>query len=624
MSGIAGVVRLDGRAVAPETIEALHAAIAHRGGDDRGQYVGGSVAFVHAMLHATQESLRETQPLVDQEPALVFTGDLRIDNREELLRQLPAADDQLSDAELALAAYRQWGDSCVKRLEGDFAFAIWNERTRTLFCARDPFGVKALVYCHLPGKLFAFGSEVMALLAIDDVPREVDDKRIVDFLNVHFDDTERTFHRAIRRLPGGTTLTLRDGGVTMRRYWSPRDAGRLRLSSDAEYADAFREQLTRAVRVRMRVPDQSQVGSMLSGGLDSSFISAIARNELAAAGKGPLPTFSWIFSDSMAADEREFQQVMLDTGGFAPTIIDSATAGFSPWSDLDRLLRSGPPYAPNHYMNTGAAKLARQEGVRVLLDGLGGDSTISRGGARLIELLWRGKLSTLWRELQQLSLRRGADESRTRLFVTDVIAPLTPSWLFALSWRLRGRHSEDPGQALLNPRMRQLAGARPYRPVWSARQEHIRHLGESPLLAEGLELYDRLMSLNGVEGRYPFFDRRLAEFCISLPADQKLADGYSRIVARRAMEGLLPSAIQWRTGKGAPGLHVINGLLANRAALDEVFVRDPALLEPYLDLDVLRKVYGRFVEGGPIPFVMVVRLWSAAALAFWLRAGVKT
>jgi asparagine synthase (glutamine-hydrolysing) len=660
VSGIAGIVRLDGAPVAPDAIERMANAIVHRGGDGGGVWsnrepVGGrqsavgsrtvhgsrplptaseadwrlptvaSTAFAHATLHTTPESRDEEQPFV--ELTLTIVADVRLDNREELLSLLDIRA-SIGNAALILAAYRKWGNACASRLEGDFAFAIWNERERTLFCARDPFGVKPFVYALLPGKLFAFGSEARALLTLDEIPRDVDEKRIADFLALYFDDVERTFYHSLRRLPGGCTLTLDvnagKGTIAVDRYWSPEQVPELRLRGadrDAQYAAGFREHFVRAVRERMRAVRATEIGAMLSGGLDSTSIACVARDDLRASGAGPLPVFSWIFSDSMDADEREYQQAVIAAGGMRPITLDSAQLDASPWTDIDALLPDGPPYAPNHYLNSMAARQARDIGVRVLLDGTGGDSTISRGRARFVELFVRGRPVTLARELRAMAARRGTNESLPRLFLGNVAAPLMPPSLLAFALRLRGRASTgDPARKLLTPRMAQLTGAASARHRWtfSAQQEHVAQL-TSPMLADGLELLDRTMAMHGVEGRYPFFDRRLAEYCLSLPADQKLADGYSRIVARRAMAGIVPDVVRWRAGKGLPGVHVIPALRRSRAILDDLFVRDPSVLAPYLDIDVLRTLYADFLSERPTEFRTAIRLWSAAVLARWLR-----
>lgn len=588
MSGFAGVIRLDGRPADAGDGARLGSAIAHRGSDARGVWSGGSALLVHAMLQTTPESRSEPQPHVESD--IVVAADLRLDNRD-----VP----QAGDAALVAAAYRHWGTDCARHLDGDFAFALFDRATQTLVCARDAFGVKPLVYAHVPGKLFAFASEVRALLALAEVPREVDEKRIADFLAIHFDDFERTFFRAIRRLPGGCTLTLRDGTPKVTRWWSPEQIRPLPRATDAEYAEGFREHFIRAVRACMRVPDESELGAMLSGGLDSSAIACAARDELA--GAASLPVFSWIFSDVPEADEREYQEVVAASGGFTRHVIDSATCSFSPWSDLERLLPDGPPYAPNHYLNHGAATIARSLGIRTMLDGLGGDSSISRGGARFVELFVRGRALTLVRELRAFAAVNGGSASRT--FVTHVFAPLTPPPAFRLYRAIRRRPQTDRTQ---------------FRPHLSVRDEHIAHL-QSPMLAEGLELFDRVMALAGVEGRYPFFDRRLVEYCVSLPADQKLAGGYSRVVARRATEGSVPDAVRWRNSKGKPGLHIITALRARHAPLDDLFLRDPDVLAPYLDIDALRELYRGFLAARSPDLVTAVRLWSAAATGLWLR-----
>jgi asparagine synthase (glutamine-hydrolysing) len=600
MSGIGGIVRLDGAPVSREAIERVANAIAHRGPDGLGVQLRGSAAFAHAMLQTT---IAPPQPLVDRELTIVADA---------------------GDAAQILAAYREFGNACVSRLEGDFAFAIWDEKQRTLFCARDPFGVKPFVYTMLPGRLFAFASEVRALLALDEVPRDLDEQRVADFLAIYFNDAEQTFHRVLRRLPGGCTLTLRDGTIAIDRYWSAERVKPLVLRGadrDAQYAEGFREHFTRAVRERLRVADPSQLGAMLSGGLDSTSIACVARDERREMNAPPLPVFSWIFSDAMEADEREFQQPALAMGGMRAYTLDSATADTSLWTDVDALLPDGPLYAPNHYLNGGAAKLARSIGVRAILDGTGGDSTISRGAARFVELFLHGRAFTLVRELRALAARRGTHESLARLFVSQVAAPLAPPALLRFNLRLRHRPQlADPGLALLTPRARAIGAARRHRHhvSFSTRSEHVAQFG-APLLAEGLELMDRVFAAAGVEGRYPFFDRRLVEYCISLPADQKLADGYSRIVARRAMEGIVPPEIQWRAGKGKPGLHILPALRASRSVLDDLFVRDPSMLAPYVDIDVLRKTYADFLDARTGDFTLAIRLWSAAILGQWLR-----
>jgi asparagine synthase (glutamine-hydrolysing) len=575
------------------------------------------------MLFTTPESRNDAQPRVDAIGDLVVVADLRIDNRDELIEAcgLPRDSRMGGDTALVVAAYRRWGERCPEHLEGDFAFAIWDRRDRSLFCARDPFGVKPFAYAAIPGRCFAFGSEIRAAACVLDVPKILDEARIASYLLLRFDDAERTFYRDIRRLPGGCALLLRDDRITIRRYWTPDATRRIRFRSDAEYADGFTEHFTRAVGDRMRVPEPGVLGALLSGGLDSSSIAAVARDHVHARGHAPLPVFSWVFSDAPEADEREYQHAMLESGGFAPRTFDSETAGYTAWSDLEPLMPDGPPYAPNIYLNTAIARTAQVGGIRVLLDGLGGDGIVSRGEARTVELFVRGRVLTLYRELSAMQRVGGNTRSLPRLFAAHVVAPLLPPpWMHALG-RVRGRAPVDDATVILAPRLARDHGRpreKAFRPTLSVRRQHVDQL-TAPMLGDGLELFDRALASCGVEGRYPFFDRRLAEYCLALPADQKSANGYSRIVMRRAMEGVVPPAIQWRPGKGKPGLHAIQTMRANRAPFDDLLVRDPSVLEPYVNIDALRVRYERFARGDAVDLPGVFGLWSAAVLGMWLR-----
>lgn len=594
-------------------IQRLASAIAHRGGDGSGEWRDTNAAMVHTALHTTAHATIERQPFTSAH-ALVVVADARIDNRAELLTELRGVSADDGDAAFIAAAYEAWGEQCVKKLDGDFSFALWDGSRRTLFCARDASGVKPLVYCFVPGKLFAFASEVQALLRLDEVPKTLDEKRIAEFILVRFDNDEATFHREIKRLPGGCSLRF-DRQPRITRYWEPGDGSAPVRGSDEELAEGFFAHFSRAMLNRMNVRSTGELGVMLSGGLDSSPIAAFARDELRRNGEGSLPALSWIFSDVPDADERHYQEVVAATGGIERHVLDSANAGLTPWSDLELLLPNGPPYAPNFYLNRGAAELLRSLGVRVILDGLGGDGTISRGGAHLVELFRRGKILALKREL--LAIRRIHGDSIRGLLLQRVLRPMVPIPILGVLRRLRRKRSL-PSDRLLAPRVAELvrAAAPEARAPLSARAEHIAHL-RSPLLGEGLELFDRVMALSGVEGRYPFFDRRLIEYCISLPADQKLSNGYSRIVARRAYAGLLPDEIRWRPDKGKPGLHIAKALRDQPEVLRETLFRDEVLAS-YVELSELKALYERFLRD-EAAFVEVIRLWSAAALARWLR-----
>src|SRR5207245_10257224 len=175
-----------------------------------------------------------------------------------------------TDAALILAAYERWGERCPEHLLGDFALAIWDARRATLFCARDHFGVKPFYYHHAPGRLFCFASEIKGLVALAEVPRRLNETRVADYLVPLLEDKEITFYEEIVRLPPAHRMAVTREGVRMEQYWALDPEREIRMKSDGEYAEAFREIFTEAVRWRLR--SAIPVESMSSGVLDSSSI----------------------------------------------------------------------------------------------------------------------------------------------------------------------------------------------------------------------------------------------------------------------------------------------------------------------------------------------------------------
>lgn len=322
-------------------------------------------------------------------------------------------------------------------------------------------------------------------------------------------------------MPAAHSISVSPKGVHLRQYWSPDLSLELRLRSDEEYAEALREVFTEAVRCRMR--SAFPLGSMLSGGLDSSSIACTARDLLSQSEGQRLHTFSAIFPDLATADpridERHFIGAVLRGGGFEPH--DVRCDHLNPLMDL---LWGGDETmpGPNLYMDHALFSAAREQGVRVVLSGIDGDSTLSYGYEYLSELARKGKWRTLSREA--LAVARRAQTSRQRIIWKLGVQPLVPQPLLRFAEIIRG-HKRHPwrAQTAIDPGFAQLyqfpedAGRRPR----DARETHWRSLG-SGLIAFALELLDTVAAPFAVEVRYPFFDRRMVEFCLALPAEQKL------------------------------------------------------------------------------------------------------
>jgi asparagine synthase (glutamine-hydrolysing) len=555
------------------------------------------------MLWTTPESLGERLPRTDPAGTLAITADARIDNRQELIGRLNLRDrpaGEITDSDLILRAYERWGDACVAQLVGDFAFAIWDGRQQQLLCARDHLGVKPFYY-YASREVFIFASEIRAILAHPAVPRRLNERRLGDHLAHLFDDRASTFYEGILRLPAAHALAASPVGVRVRRYFAFDPSQEVRLGSDEAYAEAFGELFQDSVRCRVR--SHYPVGSTLSGGLDSSSVARTALKFVGQEAEPPLHTFSVIFpglsgADLRRVDEQSFMDSVLSVDGFQPHFIHADRIG--PLTEIERVLwhQEEPLLAPNLYLHWAMHKAAQQQGVRVFLDGIDGDTTVSHGLEFLPELARTGRWKTLLAESRALAQQPGSRVRTRRIVWQYGFKPLVPpQWL--KRWQgLRGSSALDPmAELALNPvfaraigleqRLRRLAA--PSRPAaGSARSEHWQSLS-SPLIQYALEVLDKTTAAFDLEARYPFFDRRLMAFCLALPPQQKLSGGWSRIILRRAMSGILPPAVQWRNSKADLSPNFVRWMsdFAKRE-LDGLLQTKGHLIEPYVDIQALR------------------------------------
>jgi asparagine synthase (glutamine-hydrolysing) len=561
MSGIFGFVHLDGAPAEQSDLERMARLMERRGPDGTGLWLDGSVALGHTLLATTPESLSETLPLRHSETGCVITADVRLDNRPELLEALGAGR-RLADAgdgTLILEAYLRWGDSCVDHLLGDFAFAIWDPRHHRLFAARDHMGMRQLIHHHQEGRFFAFATEPRAILALPRTPYRINEARIADFLVNPLEgvDQTSTFFEEVFRLPPGHTMTLGANRLQHCRYWRPEPQPELQLESDDAYAEAFLEVFTEAVRCRLRSTDGS-LGSMLSGGMDSGSIVAVARGILAAEGRGPLKTFSAVGPDAATCRETRTIRAAITMGGIDPQLIDHTRLGNLLPDLIELMWAVDEPFDGNMNLARAVYLSASRHGIKVMLDGAGGDTLLSEG-SHLRRLIASGKWSRAWEEAVGQERFWGPSYPAWKLMISGIRSAATPNWLRR---RRRSRlNSRSVDAALsktlinatfaervgLRERLEILSSHRSAEPVSFAleRAEAVGH----PLLTVGRERYDRVAARLAIEARDPNLDIRLVELALSLPGAQLLGSGWPKIVLRRAMGGLLPDDVRWRTGK---------------------------------------------------------------------------
>jgi asparagine synthase (glutamine-hydrolysing) len=670
MSGIVGVHSLNHRAVDPQNLQQMVDLIAHRGPDGVNIWVEKSVGLGHRMLWTTPESLIEKLPLVDQARNLVITADARIDNRDELMSVLELPDrplEKITDSEFILAAYHKWGETCPEHLLGDFAFAIWDQNKQSLFCARDHLGVKPFYYFYQPGNKFVFASEIKAIFGVPEIPRRLNEVRIADYLALMMEDKVITTYQDIFRLPPAHSLVINQSVIRIWPYWELDKQRELRLSSNEEYAKQFQKIFTAAVSCRLR--SAFAIASHLSGGLDSSAVTCVARHLLHQAEKPQaLHTISNIFDEITECDERPFINAVLEQGGFIPHYIHGDQC--SPLSNLDEIFQYEDEalLGPSHFYPWNLNRVANEIGVRICLDGFDGDAVVCHGSARLTELARQGKWEIFISELKTVAahfnfpplgvlqhyglpylqdlvkqwrwvaftqavqlIHKHFGISRQALIIHYGIKPLIPSSMRQLWRRLRKQPitattpvSKTPlvnhkfaEEINLEARINRFH-AYPPAPL-TAKEEHWRNLTQG-ILAYTFEQIDQYAAIFALEARHPFMDKRLVEFCLALPAEQKLDQGWGRVVMRRALAGILPEKIQWRGGKADMTANFYDGLLnRNREILSEVMSHKLGNLEKYVDIDFLQTVYQKLISGKePIREQDSMAVWQAVILALWL------
>lgn len=636
MSGICGILHLDGSPVLPEDLPRMASLLERRGPDGTALWQAGTCGLGHTRLDTTPETLLERLPLVDPASGCVITADVRLDNRGELLAALRLSHraGEIGDAGIVLAAYLEWGEACIERFLGDFAFAIWNPREQALFCARDPFGMRPLYYHHTAHRLFAFASEPRAILVLPQVPCRIHEARIADFLVNQLEGIDKvsTFFEEVWRLPPAHALTVTRQGLRPRRYWTLEPGPELRLSSDEAYAEAFLEVFTEAVRCRLR--SIGPVGSMLSGGMDSGSVVAVARQLLADTGRGPLLTFSAVAPDPTTCIETSTIQAAQSMEALAPCSIDRGRLEeFLP--ELEELTRSLDEPFDNHMTLPRVVYLAaHRHGLRALLDGVGGDVVLT-DGSRLARLLRAGHPLAAYREIVGLKRFWGKDYPTWRELRRSARAAYVPDSLRRLRRRLLGarRVAEVIRKSMISPdfarrvaldeRLRTLDehrvnGLRVPCPMECARD--IDHA----YLTVGRERYDRAASAVAVEPRDPFLDRRVAAFCLALPAEQKLGGGWPKAVLRRAMAGRLPDAVRWRPGKEHLGWSFTKALMEKikrRLQLDIEANWD--IVGAYIDVGQVRRHCEAYFSDGCPADEDARAVYEVAHLGVWLRRNAE-
>ncbi|HKT85558.1 MAG TPA: asparagine synthase-related protein [Novosphingobium sp.] len=569
--------------------------------------------------HTGPAGLTATRGALGRDDRIAVAADAVLYQHDSLADRLGLPRD-VSEPRLILAAYCRWGEDCVDHLEGDFAFAVADRDRAKLFLARDRFGVRPLYYAHGP-RGFEFASRAGVLPGNAGADAPLRPPAVAAFLLGRVLDHEGTFREGIRRLPAAHCLTVTREGAVLRKYWQPRV---IPLPGRTELPELFLATFRDCVHDRLR--QVQRPGALLSGGLDSSSIACVARDRLGDA-QQPLPTFSMVFDAPGTCNERPFVDAVTDTGGFASRVLERRD--YAPLTDLEAILdeQDGPVLAPNLACMRPLLALARDAGVEVLLNGHGGDEVVSQGYGRLDDLAGSGRWITLWRECAAV-----ADTYGERPWPTLAAISARHSRLDArIAARALRRFADVPPAGepahLLSRDCIGTSGIREavraagtIDPAAGEQAQHLATLA-APLQPYAFEVLANAYAAMGIEGRFPFWDRRLVELCLSLPSREKLDRGWSRLILRRAMGGVIPDQVRLRRDK-MDFVHLLaSGLVRHHhEEIEEMLSDRTAELAGYLDLERARALYAR-LAADPLhaPGREVQALWRAVAMARWLR-----
>ena len=480
-----------------------------------------------------------------------------------------------TDGGLVAAAWARWGRDCPRRLLGEYAFAVWDERARTFFCARDAAGVQPFYYAATP-RLFAFASAIDGVLAAPGVSDALDEAAVVTHLTRQGPlPPPHTFFRAVRRLPPGHSLTVEDGAARTVRWWRPEDAPAVRLGTDDEYAEAFRERYAEAVADRLG--GAGRVGVHVSGGLDSSSVAVLAARELRRRGRPAPLAFTWLPPPPAG---RPLTPVELEEYAAVQTVCrrEELPLFHRPLRDAEAFvallrrdrLREGVGGAPE--IEEPVQRRAAAEGVRVMLSGWGGDEGVSFNGRGYYPgLLLAGRAGQLWREA------RACGRWVPGFVLEAALLPLVHPGAGPGLRRLRRGEWFVPPRPFVHPAVKRRAKALPAKAL---RQTGVRatqlSLLEHGHLSARMEGWAAGGARHGIEYRYPLLDRRVLEFALGLPPEQYVRGRGGRWLMRHALGPLLPPGLCWRRNDEDPmrteretdifaeGLSVIRRGLADR------------------------------------------------------------
>jgi asparagine synthase (glutamine-hydrolysing) len=606
MSAIAAVVSIDGAPVAESEVRRLLDLMRRRGPDALGVVGLGSAALGHGLFQTVPEDVPGAQPATDRRGIATVALDGRIDNRAEIAALGHTRDAGQSDAALLAEAYAEVGDRVLPAMLGDFAAVIWDAPRRTLVAARDVFGLRPLLYRERARRVL-MASEIQALVC-DDLP-DSDEGMVAEILAGRVTHLTSTLYRGVLRIPPGSMLTVADGRVTVNPF-TVLTVGDVDRRPEAELYETLRALLADAVKVRAR--SSTAIGVMLSGGLDSTSVYAVARS-----GAAPDAT-PFTFDGPVGTTEVATARATVDHLGGSHHVVPPGVDRFDYAACAARHL--DVPIGPPGANSTTLRERAAASGRRVILTGTGGDECFFTNTWRCADLLGGGRVVALaqaWRRL-----RASADPPTLRHLLQATAAPFVPRVVRPLARRavtpdLPGLDRRFVGRVALCDRLRQ------------RRPTSGRTVGERTRLwnfvgGEAIganEENDRAAADAGTEDRTPYYDRRVVQFALDLPAALVDLAPETKAFVRAAFGDRLPPLLRRPVAPLDFERLWVDGLVA--AGGTGLFRRLRSAEAGWVDGGWVRARAERLDApdaAARLPPDEAAALWRIASVELWLRA----
>ncbi len=605
MCGIAGICTQNTATPSVEILRSMADSIAHRGPDDYGYYAQPQIGLAHRRLSIIDLTDTGHQPMTTEDGAATIVYNGEVYNYQQLKRELEkdgVVFKGTSDTEVVLRGYLKYGHKFVQSLEGMFAFAIWNQRTKTLFAARDRIGIKPFYY-RLQGGSLIFASEIKAILCHPEVSFEANHDAIREYLYFGYSLTHQTWFKGIQQLPPGNWLKFQDGSLEVQKYWSLNFQAENSVGSYGEACEELQYLLKKSVQKHL-VSDVP-VGAYLSGGVDSSSVVAIASQFLTE----PMHTFSGAFLEGKQYDERPYANIVAKAfHTIHHEVVPDASELSSLFGDLIWYLDEpviGAAIIPMYFV----CREIRRSGIKVANGGQGADEMFSGYPPMYIAAarsLWSGGISrskpfTEWLRVPEYLIKGGAVKRALGRLRNNSDAPwILPS--FSKGHALRDLWQECLARSGTKDAME---------------QEMYRSL--TYYLPGLLQQEDRMSMASSVESRVPLLDTAIVEFAATLPSWYKIRGGVLKAILRDSVRGIVPDAIlNRRDKKGYPTPISVWFRGALSKYLEDSLLGQELLSSIFVDRDRVRQMIHQHREG---KYDHGYVLWQILSLELWLRGN---